>query len=150
MTMDELASGMIAEAKDDLESAEIMFSSRKYAKTIWNCKQFMEKTLKAVLYLEGHGTIIDHEVAGMFANEMMGKVKDDATIAKMKDISTIGFETERFGNVRYPIQRRGMIFVPSRDVKQEDAEMVLGECKRAHGLLKEMFLNLYGIDMDKV
>ena len=87
--MSELAIGLIKQAVDDFEAGKLMFEKGKYSKTIENCQQFVEKMLRAVLNLEGHGTIVEHQVTGCFISEMMGKVKGEKWIQKVKEIADI-------------------------------------------------------------
>lgn len=137
--MQEYINSLIREAKVDLESAQVLFEARKYARVIFFCEQALEKIAKAILTKKGHGVIISHDVSTLLATEILPQVSDEDI--KQAILFLAGLE-RMFSKTRYPISVKGKIIEPSREFSREKAETTLSKTRKSFKLLEKLIKNL--------
>ncbi len=140
MKSKEIAKAFLLEAKDSLESAEILFKERKYSKVVQNSQQASELTLKAALILKNI-TISEHKIFFVFAQNF----KEDFPVEKLREIAEL---LERQGvKPRYPLFEREdlPVWIPSKEYKREDAEKFLQAARKIYLELKSFLEKKYNL-----
>ncbi len=88
---------MVDQAKEDLESARILFENQKYYLVCFLSQQIAEKALKAVIYFNGEDLVIGHSVKKLadWAGEFGERFK---TLAKKISILDSYYIPTRYPN----------------------------------------------------
>lgn len=144
--MKDLSKALIIEAESNLETAEILLKSEKYADSISYSQQAAEKIIKALLTIEGRGTIIDHYISAIFAETVLMRTKDPKLLAKLRDtLYDLQYLEKFIPRVKYPRKLKNEIWIPSKGYKKKDAENALDKAKLIFTTIRELLKNKYKI-----
>lgn len=108
----------IIDAKEDVKAADVLLKNDIFSKSVYHSQQAVEKSLKAVLALNGIFITDEHVVSDKFSLlfSKFNKVREVANEAKF---------LERQGSKsRYPLFRDPIkpIWIPSQEYKKDDAK----------------------------
>jgi HEPN domain-containing protein len=149
MRFKEIAKAFWLEAKDDLESAELVLDGDKFSKVATLSQQSAEKIIKAVLACEKILGVVQHEVAEIFAHSVKIQEEWKERIEKAqifaKDLEKYAIKT------RYPLYGREdlPIWIPSKGFPKEKAEDALEKAKFVFENLTKLLKEVYGVEVEE-
>ncbi len=136
---EELAKAFFERAKEDLESAEILFKNKKYTDCIFHCEQAVQKSLKSVLILFGI-EVYEHRVSHIFKDEVAIKYPE------LEEISKVASEIEdHWLKTRYPIKTKDKIFNPLKYYNEKIAKEILEKAKKVLSEIEKFLKENFGL-----
>jgi len=134
------AIAFLKEAKEDLEVAEELLESKRYARSVYSSQQSVEKAIKALLETEKI-FVSEHNLSRFFVkfiynNKNYSSLKKQTTnILKILDY----FEGE-WSRTRYPKEVNGRVLLPMEIYKSQEAEDSYYKATQVYDIIKEIFI----------
>lgn len=119
----ELARAFFEESRHDLNTAKLAMSGGEFSKTVQHSCDAAEKAAKALLTLDGRGTIPEHKVSD-FISELVGKYPEYRS-ELTEIVRDMSYLEDFSGKTRYPIRIRGRLVIPSECFDKDDADNCL-------------------------
>ncbi len=135
----DFALAFFKEAKEDVDSAEILLENKKYSRVVYHCQQCSEKAVKALFEMEGI-FIAEHDLSAFFVKliynnkEYIGHKKETDLILEILDY----FEGEA-SRTRYPRRKDNKVVTPSEEYSEEDALRAIDKAQEMLNVIREIF-----------
>lgn len=126
----ELAAAWFAQAIDDVESADVLFASERFATCCFLCQQSAEKALKALLHLRCGDVPRTHTIADL-ARELA--TIDPTEAARFREATALD---PFYVSTRYPDAIGGAI--PAASFHRAEAELALSRARRVIEDVREL------------
>jgi len=143
----DFALAFLKEAKEDLDSAEILLENRKYSRAVYHCQQCSEKAVKALFEME-RIFIAEHDLSAFFVkliynNKEYTEYKKEAdSILEILDY----FEGEA-SRTRYPKKKDNKVVTPSEEYLEEDALHAIDKAQEMLNIIREVLKKRFNIEV---
>lgn len=126
-----LAYELIEEAKIDLQAARELLKQKFFHKVVFESQQCVEKAMKASLACEGLTQVFEHDVAALFAAEVI----THAPQSWVEELRNVFRETswlmEQYTATRYPAIRARTVVSPRKSYKEDEAKDAIKNAESA-------------------
>lgn len=139
------AIAFLKEAKEDIEVAEELIDSGRYARCVSSSQQGVEKSVKALLEMENI-FVKEHNLSGLFVkliynNEEYDSFKEELNII----LDGLDLFEGEWSRTRYPQERKGKIEIPTEIYGSEDASTAYRKANEIYNIIKEILIKKFDL-----
>nr|MDO8082974.1 HEPN domain-containing protein [Candidatus Freyarchaeota archaeon] len=132
-----LAYELIEEAKIDLQAAKELLKQKFFHKVVFEAQQCVEKIMKAALAYEGLAQIFEHDVAALFASEVISRAPQEWVEELRNIFRETSWLMEQYTATRYPIIRARTVVSPRKSYKENEAKDAIQHAETALNLIEK-------------
>ncbi len=137
------ALAFMKEAKEDLEIAEELIESERYARSFSSSQQCIEKSVKALLEMEKI-FVAEHDLSAFFVKFIYNN-NNYREFKKELDriLEILDYFDGEWARTRYPHETRGKVVTPTEIYKNEDALIALEKAKEVYNTIKNILIKKF-------